>query len=94
MSFELEIHGEFGNRVVRFEDRSSGGTDRLRVTFANGYGISIIRGWMSYGGESGLFEIGVLKDDRLCYDTPITDDVIGYLSVEEVMEYARKISEL
>jgi len=36
----------------------------------NGYGWSII-----YLGNQ-VYEIAVLKDGELCYDTPITDDVI------------------
>jgi len=33
----------------------------------------------------GLWELAVIgKDGSLCYDTPITDDVLGYLTEEEV----------
>lgn len=48
---------------------------------------------------SGLFEIAVLKkvtDDnyKLCYDTPITDDVIGWLNNEQVIEILEQIKNL
>ena len=48
---------------------------------------------------NGLFEVAVLKkvtDDnyRLCYDTPITDDVIGYLTNEQVIEILEQIKNL
>jgi hypothetical protein len=47
----------------------------------------------------GLYEVAVLKkitDDNyvLCYDTPITDDVIGYLNNEQVIEILEQIKNL
>ena len=60
------------------------------VSFNNGYGISIVKHQNSYGHEDDLWEIAVLKGKELCYDTPITDDVIGWLSSAEVMNYAMK----
>lgn len=68
------------------------------VKFDNGYGCSIIRHIGSYGSEDGLWELAVLlvKDDKcmICYDTPITDDVLGYLTEEDVLEYISKIKAL
>lgn len=64
-----------------------------RHFFPNGYGISVVRfstsfGSGSYGSEEGLYESAVLKGTEdnweLCYDTPITDDVLGHQSEEEV----------
>lgn len=56
--------------------------------FPNGYGVSVVRFPGSYGGSEGLYELAVLKgtedDWQICYDTPITDDVIGHQSEEEV----------
>lgn len=62
--------------------------------FTNGYGASVIRNSYSYGHEYGLYEIAVLRGNRLCYDTPITDNVIGYLTADEVAEHLRQIEEL
>ena len=31
-----------------------------------------------------FFELAVMKGDELCYDTPITDDVVGWLKSDEV----------
>ncbi len=57
--------------------------------FDNGYGASVIRTALSYGGDEGKWEVAVLKKTPgkgwpLCYDTPITSDVIGWLSEEGV----------
>ena len=66
--------------------------------FSNGYGISIVKHDGSYGRWQDQWEIAVLRGNSdkydLCYDTPVTDDVIGYLEDAEVMDYARQIAEL
>ena len=55
------------------------------VQFPNGYGASIVQGEHTYGGSKGLYELAVLgKDGEITYDTPITNDVLGYLSEAEV----------
>ena len=46
--------------------------------FPNGYGASVIRHDFSYGGKDGLWEMAVLKEGDLCYNTHITNDVIGH----------------
>lgn len=62
--------------------------------FANGYGASVVQNRYSYGHYDGLYELMVLKDAIPCYDTPITRDVIGYLTADEVTELLRQIEEL
>jgi len=61
-----------------------GGTQRI-YKFPNGYGASVIRHKGSYGFAKGLWELAVLDSSgALCYSTSISNDVIGYLSDEEV----------
>ena len=61
--------------------------------FPNGYGASVISNMFSYGGNRGLFELAVLdKDENICYDTPITQDVIGFLTTENVLDILFTIS--
>ena len=66
--------------------------------FDNGYGASVIKHAYSYGHEEDLWELAVLEfydgDYHICYDTEITDDVIGYLTDEEVRAYLDKIKGL
>jgi hypothetical protein len=63
--------------------------------FENGYGASVVSHPMSYGGKMGLYELAVLdKNGELTYDTPITDDVIGYLTPEQVTEKLIEIQDL
>jgi hypothetical protein len=67
---------------------------QCRIQFDNGYGASVVKHEYSYGGRDGLYELAVLKADNLCYDTPVTSDVEGYLSEDEVTELLKQIQEL
>lgn len=64
--------------------------------FENGYGASVVCHRFSYGGPQGLFELAVLSNytGDLIYDTPITNDVLGHLTIEEVEEVLDKIEAL
>lgn len=64
-----------------------------KFRFDNGYGASVIND--GYGREKGLYELAVLgPDGHLTYETPITDDVLGYLTADEVAEALDKIAAL
>ena len=41
-----------------------------------------------------MFELAVLKDGDICYNTPITNDVIGYLTADDVTKYLQQIEKL
>lgn len=65
-----------------------------KFEFDNGYGASVITGSIAYCNEVQPYELAVLKHGELCYDTPITDDVIGYLTSNEVYDLLDKIEQL
>lgn len=67
---------------------------KKRYHFPNGYGASVIRGKYTYGGEEDLFELAVLRGDSLCYDSGITEDVIGHLTPKEVAQLLKRIRAL
>ena len=68
---------------------------KSRIQFDNGYGASVVSHNFSYGGKQGLYEIAILDNEGdLCYDTPITNDVIGHLTEEDVTEVLIKIQSL
>lgn len=66
--------------------------------FKNNYGASVIRNQYSYGGSSGLWELAVIyfNGDEWNIDstTHITDDVLGYLDDEKVLQTLAEISKL
>jgi len=82
---------------MRFVPKSEGinavGNEQRIYEFANGYGASVIRGPHTYGGPE-YFEVAVLRGGHICYDTPITDDVIGWLTEEMVQETLGRIAAL
>jgi hypothetical protein len=66
-----------------------------RISFDNGYGASVVKGPMSYGGKNGLYELAVLDSNgELTYDTPVTNDVEGYLNEEDVTKLLEQIQKL
>ena len=68
---------------------------KARMHFDNGYGVSVVSHSYSYGGRDGLYEIAVLdSNDELTYDTPVTNDVIGYLTEEDVSNVMKQVQEL
>jgi hypothetical protein len=67
-----------------------GGVQAL-IAFDNGYGASIVQTEFTYGGKDGLYELAVFKNGHITYDTPITNDVIGYLKEEEVSKIMEQI---
>lgn len=80
---------------LNFETHPAGmGGTRARVDFKNGYGASVITGEMFYTSEGAPYELAVFKDGSICYETPITDDVLGYLTAEEVEATLTKIEAL
>ena len=69
--------------------------DRVVFTFPNGRGASVIRHKGSYGGHAGLWELAVLdRTGELDYSTPITGDVLGYLTPAEVVGTLELIRDL
>jgi hypothetical protein len=72
--------------------------NRAKLFFSNGYGVSVITGETAYSSDDRPYELAVLKgteeDFNLCYDTPITDDVVGYQTAEEVTQLMLRIQHL
>ena len=66
--------------------------------FPNGYGVSVVRFPGSYDCEQGLYEVAVIKGNtdyfELCYDTPITDDVMGHRDEQDVEIIMKEVADL
>lgn len=73
-----------------------------RVNFPNGYGASILNGDCFNSERDISYELAVMEvadpvEGTLygpIYDTPITDDVLGYLTPEQVEEVLAQIEAL
>jgi len=63
--------------------------------FKNDFGISVVRGFGTYGSEKKLFEIAVLYKGELHFNNPIANgDVKGYLTEKDVLKIGKKIANL
>ena len=73
---------------------------QARMDFENGYGVSVIRfksplgGFGSYTNSDQEWELAVMYNGELTYNTPITDDVIGYLKNDDVSDIMKRVQEL
>lgn len=80
---------------LKFEKWPDMGGVYCRIQFENGWGASIVKHQYSYGGPRGLYELAVLgSDGELSYESPITNDVLGYLSEDDVARYVNEIKNL
>ena len=68
---------------------------KSRMSFDNGYGVSVVSHTYSYGGKKGLYEVAVLDSEGdLTYETPVTNDVIGHLSEKGVSDVMKQVQGL
>jgi len=80
---------------LEFKQDMLRGLNAARVMFDNGYGASVVIGPHTYGGEDGLYELAVLDSNgNLTYETPVTGDVEGYLSEDDVTKLLEQIQNL
>jgi hypothetical protein len=80
---------------LNFTPHPMGMGKQCLVQFPNGYGASIVQSEYTYGGKDGLYELAVFgQDGEITYDTPITNDVLGYLSEQEVEKILTNIKNL
>ena len=77
-----------------FKPHGIPGGMRAVVNFPNGYGASVISGPMFYTRPGAPYELAVMRGESLCRDTELTDDVLGYLTAEDVTMYLEKIEAL
>lgn len=66
--------------------------------FPNGYGVSVVRFPGSYGFQDDLYEIAIIKGTNesyeICYDTPITDDVLGHQDEQDINNILEEVQAL
>jgi len=62
--------------------------------FDNNYGVSVLFGSCFYSNGIDTYEVAILFDGALTYNTEITSDVIGHLSEDEVTEIMEMVQSL
>lgn len=101
---DLFFDSEEETSIKTFEDLdiSVGLDGRMwaKEFFNNGYGISIIRNFICAYVSPGIldFKVAILKGTKenyyICYDTGITDDVIGYCTPKKITKIMEQIQNL
>ena len=104
---DLTLPGPTALMIMKFTDLefkqhpvlSGGDAVQALHFFPNGYGVSVVRFPGSYGYAEGLYEVAVIKgvdeeDFQLCYDTPITDDVMGHRDEQDVEKIMEEVQSL
>ena len=69
------------------------GGQRAIVDFENGYSASVLFDGPFYTTD-GTYEIAIMKNGEVCYTTPLTSDVFGYLSTDEANKTLADIAAL
>lgn len=72
-------------KELEFYPREVLSGEYARYTFPNGYGISVIDGHGTYS-RKGTYEVGIIHEDHLTYNTPLTGDVLADQTPEEINE--------
>jgi hypothetical protein len=78
---------------LEFKPHSISGI-QATMNFDNKYGVSVVCGSMFYSNGIDTYELGVLYEGSLTYNTYITDDVLGGLSSNEVTNIMVKVQNL
>jgi len=75
-------------KELKFRDTSNThgeGAKQALVGFENGFDVSVVKHKFSYGGDKGLYEIGVFgPHGGMCDPLGWGDDVKGWLTPEDV----------
>ena len=100
MNFNLNHEGFEEYLVKRTDLRDFRNGVHYLFKFPNNRGASVIKHTYSYGHDADLWELGVVRFGTdgdiwgLDYETEITDDVIGFLTDENVRDLLKRIKEL
>jgi len=90
---------------IKFEPHPIGNGEHGKIFFPNGYGLSAVRFKIPTFNESPsvyasycddeTWEVAILKGTpenwELCYDTKITNDVMGYQTKEDINRTLKKL---
>ena len=93
---------------IQFRPHPNPACDGLQglIFFPGGYGLSIVRfksffggdRYMSYTSNEDEWEVAILKGDEnkweICYDTLLTNDVLGYQTKEDIEKIMRHLIRL
>jgi len=86
---EFKKHSIANSGIERYKDAR-----QAELNFKNDYGVSVIFGSCFYSNGINTYEVAILYNGHISYNSGITDDVIGYLSEEKVSEIMVRVQSL
>lgn len=78
--------------ITRVENMSDFMANRMRIHFKNGYQLSVIRGYGTYGSRADLFEIAVIDAHDAWVPFEDGDTVMGWQTREDVISWINKVA--
>ncbi len=78
---------------LEFKPHLIGDGVQARMDFDNDYGVSVVKFSGSYGYPH-LWEVAILYKGSLTYNTPITDDVLGHQTDQDVTDIMERVQAL
>ena len=91
---EFEMHPILLKAKPQDTKSLSSNSKHAVIEFENGYGVSVIFGKQFYSNGIDTYEVRILKDGILYFKTFITDNVLAYITEDEVTAVMRKVQEL
>lgn len=86
------IERDLGGEITAYHDDLG---FRYKIEFLDTpYGASVIKRVGSYGMENDDWELAVTYEGDMCYDSPITDDVLGWIDEDELIDILAQIRNL
>ncbi len=86
------------NKMLKFEKHKFSSIIKNQYcaskNFKNGYGISVLLGTCFNSNGKNTYEIAILKDNKLCYETNITNDILGYVTKDEIIKIINQVKKL
>ena len=83
---DFKKHSIAESGIERYQDAK-----QATEKFENNYGVSVIFGNCFYSNGKDTYELAILYDGDITYNTGMTNDVLGHLSEEEVSEIMIKV---
>lgn len=96
MKLFTELNIQLRDNILEVKNLSDFMCARIRIIFKNEYSLSVIQGYGTYGAKGNLFEVAVYNNAEEFVPNFLTegDTVQGYLTPEQVLDIAKKVSEL
>lgn len=87
---------------LNFSPHQRKGGSYASHTFPNGFGIKVLRYTVtlmngvtdsgSRGSLEGLYEAAVTRNGKITFNTPVADDILGYMSENQIEDLMHVLS--